>query len=223
LKEFIIIIGDPANAMSRCFFQVWKDFELVIQVKLVQGTTDTKNATQQRRLSALGLAILAGQTELTPKDAEQPLNIWQWPSMTETEKRTKTTYNNDRARGNPIQYQSIEPRTISKEQSKKNINLNEHKIIAQLYVLSKARIDFVTLPVVLGLVTVISNFYNSYVVLGDRDKAYILAFWSLLCVAVILAVASNFYAITDDGGLLEKALNELDLRNRVLFRQTIPN
>ncbi len=75
--------------------------------------------------------------------------------------------------------------------------------------LLKAKINFVNgvvVPTILTYGGCASGFYAAYNVLGDRDKAHSLAFGVGFAWLLVLAVVSNSYAITVNGGLLESAL-----------------
>ena len=69
-SEYIVLLGDPASAMSGCVYQLWTDFVYVWYMA-------SKNPPTKFKKHLTGFAILAGQTtlqrtnaELKPSDAE---------------------------------------------------------------------------------------------------------------------------------------------------------
>lgn len=70
VSEYIVLLGDPASAMSGCVYQLWTDFVYVWYMARKDPPTKFKK-------HLIGFAILAGQTtlqrtnaELKPSDAE---------------------------------------------------------------------------------------------------------------------------------------------------------
>jgi hypothetical protein len=78
--------------------------------------------------------------------------------------------------------------------------------------LLNAKIDFtngIVVPAVLTYGGCAAGFWNAYESLGDRDKAYSLAFGVFYAWLLVLAVISNCYAVTVNGNLLESSLVSL--------------
>ena len=67
VSEYIVLLGDPASAMSGCFYQLWRDFVFVWQMTRKKPLGTFKEHVR-------GFAILAGQTILqrTDEEPEEP-------------------------------------------------------------------------------------------------------------------------------------------------------
>lgn len=63
VSEYIVLLGDPASAISGCFYQLWRDFVYVWQMTRKKPLGTFKEHVK-------GLAILAGQTTLQRTDEE---------------------------------------------------------------------------------------------------------------------------------------------------------
>jgi hypothetical protein len=73
-REYIVLLGDPASAMSGCVYQLWTDFVYVWDMA-------SKNPPTNFKKHLIGFAILAGQTTLQRTDAElKPSDVELKPS-----------------------------------------------------------------------------------------------------------------------------------------------
>ncbi|KAF2184170.1 hypothetical protein K469DRAFT_710073 [Zopfia rhizophila CBS 207.26] len=88
IKEYTIVLGDPASAIAACFYQVWKDCEFVWRMchKNPPGTEDGLYYEH-----VMGLAIIASQTMLHPTDEDRHSRVFSLSPTNEMVNLVKTT------------------------------------------------------------------------------------------------------------------------------------
>lgn len=233
-SEYIVLLGDPASAMSGCVYQLWTDFVYVWDMA-------SKNPPTKFKKHVIGFAILAGQTtlqrtgaELKPSDVDDIANLVRGAILKKTANATTNASTSpppgDKTISQILADQTkaalVQTRDVEKDvAAQRSAAAPELKSIQNTYdqselrkelqptieTLLKANTDFVNgivIPVVLTFAGTAAGFYNAYTVLGDRDKGYSLAFGVFYAWLLVLAVVSNCYATTVNAELLEDSLED---------------
>jgi len=234
ISEYIVLLGDPASAMSGCVYQLWTDFVYVRDMT-------SENPLRKFKEHVRGFAILAGQTTLQRTDEEpKPSDVYDMVNLARGAilKKTANTTTGastspppgdetisqipaDQTKAAPAQTRDVEkdvaaqpsPAAPELESIQNAYDRSElcKELQSTIETLLKANTDFVNgivIPVVLTFAGTAAGFYNAYTVLGDRDKGYSLAFGVFYAWLLVLAVVSNCYATTVNPTLLEDSLKK---------------
>ncbi|ERF74888.1 hypothetical protein EPUS_09094 [Endocarpon pusillum Z07020] len=179
VPEYGSILGDPSSALAGTFFEIHADLVGTTEkgTKIIEDAVSTKD-TQRDDLQQRHIRqMIVLVGDLNHHDSLSSLN----PPTKDTVDDVK----------------------------KRLFDAKDNQIETAMAILVAARLNFfngVFMPVILTLAVVASVFYEAYTKLGDNDTAHGLAFGVWFSWLLVLAVASNCFACSLNGGVVRATL-----------------
>ncbi|KAL9607680.1 MAG: hypothetical protein Q9167_007430 [Letrouitia subvulpina] len=199
IKEYIVLLGDPASAICGAFSELWMD---ALMIKRLNKVDDMVAQV------VIGVAILASQTEFCGWDSGYIFT----PESSEMEKQDAANSQFEGSRGRNELTKRVQ--AVFKDLKFAS------KLHSGVRTVLKARINFVNgviVPIVLLLVSTGSSFHDAYLKLGANDSAHSLAYGIWYSWLIILAVVSNSYVASVNPGLAKEVIGEfVDLARRTV-------